>query len=167
MQPQGLVDGPEVVGTVNGVITGTSTVNDVISQIAMTQPGSDAINYNFAELPAVSGGVQTGQTAGIGFWQNKNGQALIKSLNGGPSATQLANWLAATFPYMYGASAGPSNSRSWTGFWPPWVPAAEGPEHAARGVRRANFVRGAAAEGSEGARLDRIAARPISDAPRQ
>ncbi|HEX5102522.1 MAG TPA: SdrD B-like domain-containing protein, partial [Pirellulaceae bacterium] len=84
-QPQGFVDGLDVVGTVNGVVTGTSAINDVISQIAITQPGSDAINYNFAELPAVSGGLQAGRTAGIGFWQNKNGQALIKSLNGGPN----------------------------------------------------------------------------------
>ena len=42
--------------------------------------------------------VQNGQTAGIGFWNNKNGQALIKALNGGSTSTQLGDWLAATLP---------------------------------------------------------------------
>jgi hypothetical protein len=113
-QPAGFLDGLDVLGTVNGVISGNDAVNDVFSQIGMTQPGSDGINYNFAELPASTTPVQAGQTAGIGFWQNKNGQALINSLNGGPSATQLANWLAATFPNMYGASAGPNNLTGMT-----------------------------------------------------
>jgi hypothetical protein len=49
--------------------------------------------------------VPKGQTAGIGFWNNKNGQALILALNGGAS-TQLGDWLAATLPHMFGASAG-------------------------------------------------------------
>jgi hypothetical protein len=108
-QPPGFVDGLDTVGTVNGSISGNNAINDVFSQIGLTQPGSDAINYNFAELPAAGGALQAGQTATIGFWQNKNGQALIKSLNGGASATQLGNWLAASFPNMYGASAGPNN----------------------------------------------------------
>lgn len=50
-----------------------------------------------------------GMTATIGFWQNKNGQALLKSLNGGPNATQLGNWLAINFPNLWGANAGPNN----------------------------------------------------------
>src|SRR5262249_11910868 len=54
-------------------------------------------------------GVQKGQAAGISFWQGSNGQALINSFNGGPTATALANWLAATFPNTYGAGAGGSN----------------------------------------------------------
>ena len=50
-----------------------------------------------------------GDTAGIGFWQNKNGQALIKSLNGGSGSTALGNWLASNFPYLFGANAGGRN----------------------------------------------------------
>jgi hypothetical protein len=50
-----------------------------------------------------------GLTGGIGFWHNNNGQALLKSFNGGPNATALAAWLAATFPNLYGASAGANN----------------------------------------------------------
>ena len=61
--------------------------------------------------PPTSGGgtIGTGDTATIGFWQNKNGQALIKSLNGGSSSNALATWLATNFPYLYGANAGANN----------------------------------------------------------
>jgi hypothetical protein len=45
-------------------------------------------------------------TGGIGFWDNSNGQTLINSFNGGSTATALANWLAASFPNLYGAGAG-------------------------------------------------------------
>jgi len=72
----------------------------------MTMTNSTASDYNFGERPASTGAVGTGQTATIGFWQNKNGQNLIKALNGGATATQLGNWLAATFPNMYGPTAG-------------------------------------------------------------
>jgi hypothetical protein len=52
--------------------------------------------------------VQKGQAAGIGFWNNKNGQALIKGFNGG-TGTQLADWLAATMPNTFGVGAGSNN----------------------------------------------------------
>src|SRR5207302_4904018 len=51
-------------------------------------------------------GVQKGLAANTGFWSNSKGQALIQKFNGGPSATALSSWLAATFPNLYGASAG-------------------------------------------------------------
>jgi hypothetical protein len=54
----------------------------------------------------ISGPVSPGQTATIGFWQGPNGQQLIRSLNGGPGSTQLGDWLAQTFPHLYGAAAG-------------------------------------------------------------
>jgi hypothetical protein len=50
--------------------------------------------------------VSAAAAATIGFWHNQNGQALLDSLNGGPSATQLGNWLASTFPNLYGTGAG-------------------------------------------------------------
>jgi len=53
--------------------------------------------------------VTTGQTATIGFWQNKNGQALINSLNGSASSTALGNWLANNFASLYGSGAGTRN----------------------------------------------------------
>jgi hypothetical protein len=82
-------------------------------------PGVNGLNYKYGERPAASGPVQKGQTAGIGFWNNKNGQALIKALpvvtNQDGSVTSVANWLAATLPHMFGANsandlAGKSNA---------------------------------------------------------
>jgi hypothetical protein len=72
-------------------------------------------NYNFGEQPGGSGPVQRGQTAGIGFWNNKHAQALILALNGGGGSHQLGDWLAATLPHMFGANsnndlAGQSNA---------------------------------------------------------
>jgi hypothetical protein len=53
--------------------------------------------------------VQPGQSAGIGFWNNPNGQMLIDSFSGGPNSTALANWLATTFPNLYGSEAAANN----------------------------------------------------------
>jgi CSLREA domain-containing protein len=44
--------------------------------------------------------VQPGQTATIGFWRNKNGQNLLRSVNEG-----LGDWLATEFPNLYGVSS--------------------------------------------------------------
>ncbi len=49
--------------------------------------------------------VGTGDTATIGFWHNSNGQALIKQMNGAPTSKTFANWLASSFPYLYGANS--------------------------------------------------------------
>jgi hypothetical protein len=48
-----------------------------------------------------------GDTATIGFWHNKNGQALILSA---PNSPALGNWLSSTFPCMYGSLAGKNNA---------------------------------------------------------
>ncbi len=55
--------------------------------------------------------VVEGLTGTIGFWHNKHGQALIDSFNGGPNSTALANWLATTFPNLYGNLAGDTNAQ--------------------------------------------------------
>jgi uncharacterized delta-60 repeat protein len=109
-QPAGYLDGLDTLGTIDSAIVGSDVVNDAFSGIVLP-PGSLAENYNFGERPANGGNVGSGQTATIGFWQNKNGQNLIKALNGGATATQLGSWLAATFPNMYGALAGLDNSQ--------------------------------------------------------
>jgi hypothetical protein len=44
-----------------------------------------------------------GDAATMGFWQNKNGQGLICNAPSGPPT--LANWLATTFPCLYGSSS--------------------------------------------------------------
>ena len=107
-QPAGFQDGQDVPGLVNGIPAGVVSANDVFS-VTLPQPGSAAENFNFAERPVDGAAVTAGQTAGIGFWQNKHGQKLIQSLNGGGLSTQLGDWLAATFPNMYGTFAHKTN----------------------------------------------------------
>jgi 5-hydroxyisourate hydrolase-like protein (transthyretin family) len=51
-----------------------------------------------------------GDTATIGFWHNRNGQALINSFNGGASSTALGNWLASNFNCLFGSLKGAPNS---------------------------------------------------------
>lgn len=89
----------------------------------LTGPNGQPLNFNqeFAGyqpkglLGSLTRGTQTevgpGDTATIGFWHNKNGQALINSLNGGPSATNLGNWIATNFPNMFGVLAGMTNAQ--------------------------------------------------------
>jgi hypothetical protein len=108
-QPVGFEDGLDVLGTVNGVPTGQVVANDDLGGIVLPQPGSFAENYNFGERPMAGGAIVGGQTATIGFWQNKNGQGLILSLNAGAASTQLGDWLAATFTNMFGAESGANN----------------------------------------------------------
>jgi hypothetical protein len=55
---------------------------------------------------SINYGVVPNDFATIGFWHNNNGQALINSLNGGSTSTALAQWLATTFPNLYGPTAG-------------------------------------------------------------
>jgi hypothetical protein len=109
-QPAGFADGRDTLGTVNSILMGDDSVNDVFSALPISDGGSLGENYNFGERPATTGGVTTGQTAGIGFWQNNKGQALIKALNGGAATTQLGHWLAVTFPNMYASLDGMSNA---------------------------------------------------------
>ena len=110
-QPAGFDDGQESLGEVTdldlptavaapGVIDG----NDKFSGIQLV-PKSEGDMYNFGERPQAGESIGESVTATIGFWHNKNGQNLIKSLNGGQTDTTLGDWLAATFPEMYGPGA--------------------------------------------------------------
>jgi hypothetical protein len=118
-QPTGFVDGREVLGEVievappvppvvlgdDGVVDPTTA--DRFSAIVLVA-GASGVNYNFGER--VDGGrLSAGQTATIGFWQNKHGQSLIHALNGAENSTILGHWLANTFPHLYGGLAGVTN----------------------------------------------------------
>jgi uncharacterized protein (DUF2141 family) len=74
------------------------------AQITVALPYCENIsvgdNFGDTQPPPVSGG----QFATIGFWHNKNGQAVINSFNGSSSAVALGNWLATNFPHLFGAS---------------------------------------------------------------
>ena len=98
-QPAGYKQGINSVGTEGGTVSGDRFTVDLAA-------GHDGLNYNFGERPGATGHIESGQTASIGFWNNRNGQSLIKSLNGGGASTQLGDWLAATLPNLFGASSG-------------------------------------------------------------
>lgn len=103
IQPAAYEDGEDRAGTAGGDVT-----NDLVSGISLAH-GQEAEGYDFGERPASDGQVLGSQMAGIGVWQNKQGQSLLASLNGSSSSTQLADWLAATFPNLYGAAADQHN----------------------------------------------------------
>jgi hypothetical protein len=106
-QPAGYLQGIDSVGTAGGSLSAT---DQFFVQLCA---GVNGLNYNFGEQPSGTGSVQKGQTAGIGFWNNRNGQALIQALpvvtNADGSVTSVANWLAATLPHMFGVDAGSNN----------------------------------------------------------
>jgi hypothetical protein len=99
-QTGGYAQGTDSVGTAGGSLAAT---DQFTVPLGVEVNGE---NYNFGEQPSGTGPVQKRETAGIGFWNNKNGQARIKSLNGGGASHQLGDWLAATLPNMFGADAG-------------------------------------------------------------
>jgi hypothetical protein len=107
-QPDGYHQGINSIGTLGGEL-------EDVDRFFVELPYADALvpeaqtagtNYNFGERPMADGEIGSNQTAGIGFWNNKHGQALIRSLNGSEDSTQLGDWLAATFVNLYGEHAG-------------------------------------------------------------
>jgi hypothetical protein len=70
---------------------GTIVSNDTIE---LTLNRNDASDYVFAELGQQ---LTSGDTASIGFWQNKHGQALINE-----GGTSLAGWLSSNFGNIFG-----------------------------------------------------------------
>lgn len=65
------------------------------------QYGASGTGFNFANLYNSGSSVAAGQAATIGFWANKNGQALINSFAGASTSTSLAQWLTTAFPNLY------------------------------------------------------------------
>lgn len=87
VQPTGVDDGVEILGSLGGTIPANDTMRLTLERI-------DATDYNFAELGK---SVASGDTATIGFWQNKHGQALIRQ-----GGIALANWLSNNFGNVFG-----------------------------------------------------------------
>ena len=113
--PSIYIEGKDSVGSLGG----NASVQDVFSNINVPA-NALGVGYNFGEQPAPGSGITKGQSAGIGFWANKNGQALIAkftgtstdpNFNGLPS---LSSWLAETMPNTFGANAGANNLRGLT-----------------------------------------------------
>jgi hypothetical protein len=87
LQPTGVNDGAEQLGSLGGSIVANDTMQLTLTHI-------DAFDYVFAEIGQQ---VTSGDTAGIGFWHNKHGQALITA-----GGTALAQWLSANFDNIFG-----------------------------------------------------------------
>jgi hypothetical protein len=96
---------------VSGSHTFADRVNETVTVTISHNLGytTNATVSDTATVTSLGQGVQQGLAGGIGFWHNSNGQALINSFNGGSTATALSAWLAASFPNLYGASAGGHN----------------------------------------------------------
>jgi hypothetical protein len=117
-------DGSTSVGTITGtgtlVVSGSHTYADLGTYTATVQISHNlgdtttATVYPTATVTSLGQVVPDGLTAGIGFWHNKNGQALIDAFHDGPYTTALANWLATSFPNLYGAGAGTNNLTGFT-----------------------------------------------------
>jgi hypothetical protein len=93
----------------SGNNTNASDVNDTAEQVPV-KPAPPSIVTTPGQNSTVTG---TGSFATIGFWHNKNGQALINSFDTGAGATLLGNSLASTYPHLFGA-ANPYTSAALT-----------------------------------------------------
>jgi hypothetical protein len=106
----GTISGTGGTLTVTGSHTFADPVNETVKVTISNNQGNTTVTVSdTATVTSPDKNVTSGLTGGIGFWNNKNGQALIDSFNGGPNATVLATWLATMFPNLYGANAGNNN----------------------------------------------------------
>ncbi|MGE3999635.1 MAG: LamG-like jellyroll fold domain-containing protein [Planctomycetaceae bacterium] len=88
-QPTGVDDGAAILGDAGGTVISSN-------EMQLTLTGVDASDYDFTEVGLA---VQAGDTATIGFWQNKHGQGLIAQ--GGPA---LVGWLNTNFGNIFGST---------------------------------------------------------------
>jgi hypothetical protein len=102
----GIISGSNGSFTVHGSHTYAAAGSYAVC-VQITNPNTQSATTNdTATVTSLGQGVTMGITGGIGFWHNKNGQALLDGFNGGPGSTALGNWLAASFPNLYGSGAG-------------------------------------------------------------
>jgi hypothetical protein len=110
--------------TVTGGSMASTYFNNKSIGMVMTTEGS-TFNGSFAsDFSATTKGIlgpiaqvggpppTTGTSATIGFWQNKNGHAVILSSPG----TSLSTWLSSTFPNLFGNLAGATNEQVYQQF---------------------------------------------------
>jgi hypothetical protein len=93
-------------GTISGTPTVTGTFNYTVT-VTDNCGNTGTLNCSVTVNPPRIG---HGDTATIGFWQNKNGQALILSLNGGKTSTKLGTWLGTNYPCLFGSLYGKANT---------------------------------------------------------
>lgn len=99
-QPSAYDDGIDSIGSLGGVRIG----NDLIEQIAVGQ-SQNGVDYNFGERNPATG-IGSDTTATIGYWRNDNGQSLIRYFGRTDSGQTLGQWMAESFPRLFGSSSG-------------------------------------------------------------
>ncbi len=109
-------DGSTSMGTITGTgiltVSGTHTYADPLNETVQV-----TITHNLGyTTPATTTGTAFltnlgfGPTQDLDYWRDRDqGQALIQSFNGGPTATALSTWLATTYPQLFGAQAAANN----------------------------------------------------------
>ena len=118
--PDGTVN-PATVTIVSAASHGTISINPTTGAITYTPTsnfaGPDSFTYKMEDNLGADSNVATvsisvndvgllhGSTATIGFWANRNGQALINSFGKTSAGSTLANWLASMFPNIYGGDS--------------------------------------------------------------
>lgn len=106
-------DGSITTGTVTGgngtfTVTGSHTYT-VGGAFLLGVQISSPTDLTADTFSTASVSLPPGATGSSEFWGNPAGLALIRSFNGEPGAKDLGNWLAATFPNLFGATAGSGN----------------------------------------------------------
>ncbi len=93
--------------TATGTDYWVATFNgDTNNAVVSSSPTAEPVTVNSPGTPLAHGA-----TATMGYWHNKNGQALIKSFNGSANSTALGNWMASNFPNLFGSFAGQTNTQ--------------------------------------------------------
>src|SRR5581483_5282712 len=81
----------------NGKVSSGTALEPVV--ITPTTP-----NLSTTPFVVTTTGSSGGSFATIGFWHNKNGQAVINGFDSGPSSTLLGNSLASNYKNLFGAA---------------------------------------------------------------
>lgn len=105
-QPIAYSDGKETLGNKGG-----SVGSDKFTGVNLAA-GNSGTGYLFGEQQVLGTAAAGNQTQSATWWNSTTGQNLIKAVNGGSSAKNLGNWLAANFNSLFGADAGTANNLS-------------------------------------------------------
>jgi hypothetical protein len=90
-----------------GFNVGSLNLFDINGDLTVGTPAQPMLVLLGTPPPPQTNNIAPGDAATIGFWHNKNGQALIKSM---PNSPALGNWLSSNFGCLFGNLAGASDS---------------------------------------------------------
>ncbi|MDH3584080.1 MAG: hypothetical protein OER86_07685, partial [Phycisphaerae bacterium] len=81
---------------------------EMVAGLNVSIGGKSAADREVPSGPVGPQPVSKGQAATVWVWKSRLGQKLLRRLNGSADSTLLADWLAGSFPRIYGAEAGGS-----------------------------------------------------------